>query len=169
MAKFLTVNVGNPYKSISNVTAGSAISTTGIQFLTSVSVSANTFSNGDVITIEGMVSKSSTLGTLTPYFYWNTTASLSGAILIGTSTTFAASTRSFIFYRRINIVNVNGTGVGTIGANASTASAQDVTSVSGNISNLAINWTVGGHIILASDHTNSGESLTGQWIRVSNF
>lgn len=169
MANFLTVKIGNPYKSISNVSAGSAVSTTGIQFLTSVSITGNTFSSGDVITIEGMVSKSSTLGTLTPYFYWNTTASLSGAILIGTSSSVAASTRSFIFYRRINIINVNGTGVGTIGANASTASTQDVTSVSGGISNLAINWTVNGHIILASDHANGGESLTGQWIRVSNF
>lgn len=169
MGKFLTVNIGNPYKSISNVSAGSAVSTTGIQFLNSVLITGNTFSIGDVITIEGMVSKSGTLGTLTPYFYWNTTTSLSGAILIGTSSALASNTRSFIFYRRINIINLNGSGVGTIGANSSTASLQDVTSVSGAITNLAIDWTVDGYIILASDHANSGESLTGQWVRVANF
>jgi hypothetical protein len=36
-------------------------------------------------------------------------------------------------------------------------------------STLAINWTSAGYIILAGSRISSLDTLTGQWIKVSNF
>lgn len=169
MAKFINYQLGEPYKVKTNVTAGSAVSVTAITLLNSVLVPANTFTAGDIITMEGMVSKSNVLGSFNPYFYWNTTNSLTGAIQIGVSTPLVGGARSFIFYRRGLIRVSDGTGLGTLVSRSTTAASGDQSTVNGASSTLSINWTVDGYFILASSHTNSGETVTGEWVKISLF
>lgn len=166
MARFTTFSIGSPYTVVSTVDSGSTVSTTGITLLNSVLITGNTFNANDVVTIEGLVTKSNSLGNLTLYFYWNTSASLSGAILLGTSATVANSTRYYLIYRRLNIVNATNS---TVLAPTATAANQDNAILSGALSTVAINWTSNGYIILAADHSSASENVVGQWIKVSNF
>jgi hypothetical protein len=169
MGKFINYPIGEPYKVKTNVTAGTATSNTAITLLTSVLVPANTFTVGDIITMEGMLSKSSTISNATPYFYWNTTNSLTGAIQIGLSTALSNTTRSFVFFRRGLIRVSNGTGLGTLVSNSTTAITGDQSIVSGASSTLAINWTVDGYFILAASHGSASETVTGEWVKISLF
>ena len=166
MSKFTTYPIGSPYKKISTATAGSAVSTIGIQLLNSLLIPANTFTTDDIITVEGGVSKSNTLGTMTLYLYWNTSASLSGAIQIGVSSAFASGARYVIIFRRMNIRSSTNN---TIVAPSAVALNQDPNSVAGTMSTLVINWTNAGYLILAADHTSASESVTGEWLRVGNY
>ena len=169
MGKFINYPIGDPYKVKTNVTAGTATSNTAITLLNSVLVPANTFTVGDIITMEGMLSKSNTLGTVTPYFYWNTTNSLTGAIQIGLSTALVNTTRSFVFFRRGLVRVSDGTGLGTLVSNSTTTITGDQSIVAGASSTLAINWTVNGYFILAAAHANAGESVRGEWVKISLF
>lgn len=166
MARFTTFSIGSPYTVVSTVDSGSTVSTTGITLLNSVLITGNTFNANDVVTIEGLVTKSNSLGTLTLYFYWNTSASLSGAILLGTSATVVAATRYYLIYRKLNIVNATNS---TVLAPTATVGNQDNAILSGALSTVAINWTSNGYIILAADHSSASENVVGQWIKVSNF
>jgi hypothetical protein len=169
MAKVINYELGKPYKVKTNVTAGTPVSATAITLLNSVLVPANTFTAGDIITMEGMVSKSSVLSSYNPYFYWNTTNSLTGAIQIGVSTPLVGGTRSFIFYRRGLIRVANGTGLGTLVSRSTTAITGDQSVVNGASSTLGINWTIDGYFIIAASHLNSGETVTGEWVKISLF
>lgn len=166
MAKFLTYPIGSPYKRISTTTAGSAISTTGIQLLNSVLVPANTFIAGDIFTIEGAVSKSNTLGTLTPYFYWNTSVSLSGATLLSTGTANANTTRYILSIRTLQVVNASNN---TLLPSTTGAANSGYGPVAGTVSSVSLNWTNASYIILAANHTSASESVTGEWLRVGNY
>lgn len=168
MSKFTPFPIGNAYKVKTNVTAGSAVSTTSDTLLNSVLVPANTFTVGDVVMMEAMVSKSASLGTYIMRFYWNTTNSLSGAILIGTSATLGTTVRSQIINRQGLIRVANGTGLGTLVANSSTAINQD-SFTSGAPSTLAINWTVDGYFIVSASHTSASETVTGEWLKISTY
>lgn len=168
MSKFTPFPIGNAYKVKTNVTAGSAVSNTADTLLNSVLVPANTFTVGDVVMMEAMVSKSASLTTFIMRFYWNTTNSLSGAILIGTSATNAATARSQVMNRQGLIRVANGTGLGTLVAN-STAAANSDTLTTGAPSTLAINWTVDGYFIVSASHGSSSETVTGEWVKISTY
>lgn len=168
MPKFISFPIGNPYKVKTNVTAGSAVSSTADTLLNSVLVPANTFAAGDVVMMEAMVSKSASLGTFIMRFYWNTTNSLSGAILIGTSTTNGTTVRSQVMNRQGLIRTANGSGTGTLVANSSAAVNSD-TLTTGAPSTLAINWTTAGYFIVSASHTNASETVTGEWVKISNY
>ena len=166
MAKFTTFSIGSPYKVITTTTAGSAVSTTGIQLLNSVLIPANTFVATDIVNITGGVSKSNSLGTLVVYLYWNTTSSLSGAIQLGVTSTQTAGIRYYLISRFLSIVNSSSN---TIVQPVTIAGNNGSAIYTGALSTVAINWTNAGYIILAADHSSASESVTGEWIRVANF
>ena len=168
MSKFTPFPIGNPYKVKTNVTAGSATSNTANTLLNSVLVPANTFTAGDVVMMEAMVSKSAALSTYTMYFYWNTTNSLSGAIQIGISGTLGSPVRSQVMNRQALIRTANGGGTGTLVANSSTGINLD-SIVTGASSTLAINWTVDGYFIVSASHISASETVTGEWVKISNY
>jgi hypothetical protein len=111
MSKFTTYQLGEIYKSVSTTTAGTPVNSNGINLLNSLLIPANTFAAGDIITIQGMVSKDNAGSTYVPYFYWNTSASLVGAILIATGVAGATTGRNIMLYRRLHILTANGTGI----------------------------------------------------------
>jgi hypothetical protein len=168
MSKFTPYPIGNAYKVKTNVTAGSATSNTADTLLNSVLVPANTFAAGDVVMMEAMVSKSASLGTYIVRFYWNTTNSLSGAILIGTGASNGTNVRSQVMTRQGLIRTVNGSGTGTLVANSSTAINAD-NIVTAAPSTLAINWTVDGYFIVSASHTSASETVTGEWLKISTY
>lgn len=168
MSKFTPFPIGNPYKVKTNVTAGSATSNTADTLLNSVLVPANTFTAGDVVMMEAMVSKSASLGTYIMRFYWNTTSSLSGAIQIGVSSTLGTTVRSQVMNRQGLIRTANGGGTGTLVANSSTAVNSD-TLTTGASSTLAINWTIDGYFIVSASHTSASETVTGEWVKISTY
>lgn len=168
MSKFNTFPIGNPYKVRTSASAGTTTTATGITLLASVPVSANTFTVGDIITMEGMVSKSSTTNTYTMYFYWNTANNLTGAIQIGVSTALANTVRSYVMIRRVLVRVANGSGLGTLSNNTTTAVNSD-TIVNAASSTLAINWTLDGYFIVAASHVSAAESVTGEWAKISLF
>ena len=166
MSKFTTHSIGDPYKVVSTTTSGTPVSTTAVTLLNSVLISANTFSATDIVTIEGGVSKSNALGTMTLYLYWNTSESLSGAIQLGVTAAQGATVRYYLIYRRLNIVNTSSS---TLLCPVATAGGNDNNIFAGAISNVSINWSNNGYIILAAAHTNASETVTGQWLRVANY
>lgn len=168
MSKFTPYPIGNPYKVKTNVTAGSAVSSTADTLLNSVLVPANTFTVGDVVMMEAMVSKSASLSTFIMRFYWNTTNSISGAIQIGVSGTLGSPVRSQVMNRQGLIRVANGTGLGTLVANSSTAVNSD-TLTTGASSTLAIDWTVNGYFIVSASHVSGSETVTGEWVKISNY
>lgn len=168
MSKFTPFPIGNAYKVKTNVTAGSAVSSTSDTLLTSVLVPANTFAAGDVVMMESMVSKSASLGTYIMRFYWNTTSSLSGAILIGLSATLGTTVRSQVLQRQVLIRVSNGSGLGSMVSNTSTAINTD-TAVTAAPSTLAINWTIDGYLIVSASHTSASETVTGEWVKISTY
>jgi len=166
MSKFINYSIGNPYINVTTTSSGSTISLTGITLLNSVLIPANTFGVNDVVTIEGLTSKSNSLGQFTTYLYWNTTDSLSGAIQLGIGIAQANSIRYYLTYRRLSIRNATNN---SLIAPTATGGGQDNAIYTGAISSVSIDWTNNGYIILAASHTSASETLTGQWIRVANY
>jgi hypothetical protein len=68
--------------------------TTGETLTATLTIPANTFTTGDIIRIEVFFEFTGTAGTKTCRIYTNTSASLSGASLLATTTPSAATTRS---------------------------------------------------------------------------
>lgn len=169
MSKFTTYELGGVYKSVSTTTAGTPVNSNGINLLNSLLIPANTFAAGDILTIQGMVSKDNAGSTYWPYFYWNTSASLTGAILIGTGVAGTSVGRNIMFYRRLHVLTANGTGTGSYVFNTTDAANSDLNFMFGAGNTLAINWTSAGYIILAGQRLSSLDTLTGQWIKISNF
>lgn len=168
MSKFTPYPIGNAYKVKTNVTAGSAVSATPDTLLNSVLVPANTFTLNDVVMMEAMVSKSAALASFIVRFYWNTTNSLSGAILIGTGATNGSTVRSQVMTRQGLIRTANGSSTGTLVANTATASNAD-SIIAASSSTLAINWTIDGYFIVSASHNNNTETVTGEWVKISNY
>jgi hypothetical protein len=169
MSKFTTYQLGEIYKSVSTTTAGTPVNSNGINLLNSLLIPANTFAAGDIITIQGMVSKDNAGSTYVPYFYWNTSASLVGAILIATGVAGATTGRNIMLYRRLHILTANGTGNASYVFSTTDSANSDLNFMGGAGSTLAINWTSAGYIILAGSRISSLDTLSGQWIKVSNF
>lgn len=168
MSKFTPFPIGNAYKVKTNVTAGSAVSTTSDTLLNSVLVPANTFTVDDIVMMEAMVSKSASLGTFTMRFYWNTTNSLSGAIQIGLGATNGTTTRSQVMTRQGLIRTSNGSGLGTLVCNSTFGTNADTT-IGAAPSTLAINWTIDGYFIVSASHTSASETVTGEWVKISTY
>ena len=68
MAKISGYNVGVKYKVITNTTPTGNVNSTSNTLISSMLIPANTFSAGDIVTIETCVTKSSTFNTHTQLF-----------------------------------------------------------------------------------------------------
>jgi len=69
-----------------NAASSGVVGTGANEFLRAVLIPANTYGIGDQVVINSKIQRSNGTGTVTNYLYVNTTASLSGATLLGTQT-----------------------------------------------------------------------------------
>jgi hypothetical protein len=178
MGRFIGYSIGNnEYQVFTNTSSGSSVSTAGsIQYQTSVQIPAGTFSTGEIFSVESMLTKSATNGTVTPYFYIGPNPSLVGATLIATGSVLALATRSFIFYRRFLCVGRSpielGSGITLFGSNELTPTSSDLGILTGNTLNTIYDDNSGldsYYIILGANHSSASDSVVGEWIKVSTF
>ena len=170
MAKIIGYNVGVKYKVVTTTTPAGSVNSTSNTLINSLLIPANTFSSGDIVTIETCVTKSATNNLFNFYFYLNTSATLVGATLVATNTSVAAATRAAQLYRRLAIDVAAGTGNGTIVLNTSFAARDDVgvANYTTGFSTLTTNWTVDQYIIVSGSVVSTSDTLSCQWIKVSN-
>ena len=172
MAKIDGFNVGKKYAVVTSTTPTGSVNSTSITLIHSILIPANTFVADDIVTIETCISKSATNNTFGQYFYINTSASLTGAILIATNTSsgIVAATRASQLYRRLAINVAAGTGNATIAINSSIDARDDigVANYTTGFSTLLINWTANRYLIVAGSVVSTSDSLTCQWIKASN-
>jgi hypothetical protein len=169
MAKIDGFNVGKKYAVVTSTTPTGSVNSTSITLIHSILIPANTFVADDIVTIETCNSKSATNNTFSQYFYINTSASLSGAILIATNTAVANNIRAAQLYRRLAINVAAGTGNATIAVNSAFGARDDISGTyTTGFSTLSINWTVDQYLIVAGSVVNTSDSLTCQWIKAAN-
>jgi hypothetical protein len=170
MAKIMTFNVGKKYTVVTSTTSTGTVNSTSITLIHSILIPANTFVADDIVTIETCITKSATNNQFSQYFYINTSASLSGAILIATNTGIGLSTRASQLYRRLAINVPAGTGNATTAVNSTFSARDDVgaTNYTTGFSTLSINWTVDQYLIVAGSVVSTSDSLTCQWIKAAN-
>jgi hypothetical protein len=170
MAKIIGYNVGVKYKVVTTTTPAGSVNSTSNTLINSLLIPANTFSSGDIVTIETCVTKSAANNLFSFYFYVNTSATLVGATLVATNTSVAAATRAAQLYRRLTIDVAAGTGNGTIVLNTSFAARDDVgvANYTTGFSTLTTNWTVDQYIIVSGSVVSTSDTLSCQWIKASN-
>jgi hypothetical protein len=170
MAKIIGYNVGVKYKVVTTTTPAGSVNSTSNTLINSLLIPANTFSSGDIVTIETCVTKSAANNLFSFYFYVNTSALLGGATLVATNTSVASNIRAAQLYRRLTIDVASGSGNGTIVLNTSFAARDDMGS--GNyttgFSTLTTNWTVDQYIIVSGSVVSTSDTLSCQWIKASN-
>lgn len=170
MAKIIGYNVGVKYKVVTTTTPAGSVNSTSNTLINSLLIPANTFSSGDIVTIETCVTKSAANNAFSFYFYVNTSATLVGATLVATNTSVAAATRAAQLYRRLTIDVASGSGNGTIVLNTSFAARDDVgvANYTTGFSTLTTNWTVDQYIIVSGSVVSTSDTLSCQWIKASN-
>ena len=170
MAKINNFNVGTTYKIVTATTPTGSVNSLSNTLINSILIDANTFSTNDIVTLETCVTKSGGVYQASIYFYYNSSASLVGATLIGTFTNIGAATRAAQNYRRLSIVTANGSGNGTQVVSTAFNGRDDIGSYNytGGFSTLSINWTSDVYLIVSGFVANTAESLTCQWIKASN-
>lgn len=166
MAKIIGYNVGVKYKVVTTTTPAGSVNSTSNTLINSLLIPANTFSSGDIVTIETCVTKSATNNTFSFYFSVNTSATLVFATLVATNTSVASNIRAAQLYRRLAI----DVAVGTIVLDTSFAARDDMGS--GNyttgFSTLTTNWTVDQYLIVSGSVVSTSDTLSCQWIKASN-
>ena len=169
MAKIIGYNVGVKYKVVTTTTLAGNVNSTSNTLINSLLIPANTFSSGDIVTIETCVTKSATNNTFSFYFYVNTSATLVGATLVATNTSVASNIRAAQLYRRLAIDVAAGTGNGTIVLNTSFVARDDISgSYTSGFSTLTTNWTVDQYLIVSGSVVSTSDTLRCQWIKASN-
>ena len=118
--------------------------------ITSVYVPANTFTAGDILSIEWVTRLTGTTGSgnFNSYLYWNETDDLTTP----TQLTIRGLANSNIRYqqnRRLSIAVANGTGNGSKIYGVANALDSDFVAATFVLSTVALNWTVDSYIILA--------------------
>ena len=170
MAKIIGYNVGVKYKVVTTTTPTGRVNSTSNTLINSLLIPANTFSSGDIVTIETCVTKSAANNLFSFYFYVNTSATLVGATLVATNTSVASNVRAAQLYRRLAIDVASGSGNGTIVVNTSFGLRDDigVTNYTTGFSTLTTNWTVDQYIIVSGSVVSTSDTLSCQWIKASN-
>ena len=170
MAKIIGYNVGVKYKVVTTTTPAGSVNSIFNTLINSLLIPANTFSSGDIVTIETCVTKSATNNTFSFYFYVNTSSTLSGATLVATNTSVASNIRAAQLYRRLAIDVASGSGNGTIVLNTSFATREDIgsTNYTTGFSTLTTNWTVDQYLIVSGSIVSGFDTLSCQWIKASN-
>jgi hypothetical protein len=145
-----------PIVSVGNGTA--VTGTTGITLCKTLSIPINSFTTGDAPQLYVQTTKNLANGTQFIRVYWNTSASLTGAILLASTGAAVASTLSQALIRHLGIEVAGGGGNGT----------QILQPISG-INNpyvpttiptvpVAINWTVAGFIIVSIQNGSASDT-----------
>lgn len=141
-------------------TASSTLTgTTSITLINSALIPANSVAVNDEVQIYARAQRDTATGNSTAYLYYNTSASLSGATLIGTSATSASGfipIQRHLFVKASNDTETmlsSATQTTDLGQNAATA-----------MSNLNINWTNNVYIIQAHQNAAVGNSTTSRGI-----
>jgi hypothetical protein len=169
MAKIDGFNVGKKYVVVTSTTPTGSVNSTSITLIHSILIPANTFVADDIVTIETCITKSATNNLFSQYFYINTSASLTGAILIATNTGIGLSTRASQLYRRLAINVPAGTGNATMAINSTFSARDDISNIyTTGFSTLAIDWTANQYLIVAGSVVNTSDSLTCEWIKAAN-
>jgi hypothetical protein len=169
MAKIDGFNVGKKYAVVTSTTPTGSVNSTSNTLINSLLIPANTFSSGDIVTIETCVTKSATNNTFSFYFYVNTSATLVGATLVATNTSVATATRAAQLYRRLAIDVAAGAGNATIAVNSTFGVRDDISGTyTTGFSTLSINWTVNQYLIVAGSVVSTSDFLTCEWIKAAN-
>jgi hypothetical protein len=169
MAKIDGFNVGKKYAVVTSTTPAGSVNSISNTLINSLLIPANTFSSGDIVTIETCVTKSAANNAFSFYFYVNTSATLVGATLVATNTSVATATRAAQLYRRLTIDVAAGTGNATIAVNSTFGVRDDISGTyTTGFSTLLIDWTVDQYLIVAGSVVNTSDSLTCQWIKAAN-
>ncbi len=126
--------------------------TTAITLMKSILIPANTYLIGDVVKILNRVSRNTTTGTASNYFYINTTNSLTGATLIG------IQSGVFRFYSMDRNLYIKSTITTETCSNALSANSDEGVSLVVSKQNLNIDWSVNQYIIAAFQNAGTGES-----------
>jgi hypothetical protein len=157
----LNTKVGVIAKDIA--TSSALTGTTAITLVKSVLIPANTFSNGDVCQIITRGIRSTATGTGANYIYINTSASLSGATLVGTQ---SAASRFYGMER--NLFIKSSTVSETYDVSGSLSSDNPVVAANDK-ADLNINWTVDQYIIHAFSLAAVGNSFVSSGIIVTKM
>jgi len=144
---------------VSDNTNGTAVTGTTANTLSkSLLVKANTLKAGSVVILLARAAKTGNAGTIQLRLYWNTTASLTGAILLATTAAGASSSVFSQMSRWIPVEVANGTGNGTRMFTPTTFAATDFGVSTAAISTLALDWTVDSYLICAIQNGAAGDS-----------
>ena len=170
MAKIIGYNVGVKYKVVTTTTPARSVNSPSNTLINTLLNPGNSFSSGDMVTIETCVTKSATNNAFSFYFAVNTSATLVGATLVATNTSVASNIRAAQLYRRLAIDVASGSGNGTIVLNTSFAAREDIgsTNYTTGFSTLTTNWTVDQYLIVAGSVVSTSDTLSCQWIKASN-
>jgi hypothetical protein len=140
--------------------------TTADTLTTSVTISANTFTTGDILRITSFNEFTGTAGTKQVRFYINTSASLSGATLLGTTPNAVASTRAIGMDR--NLVIKSATSTKTHSASATTTyTNSNITA--GALTNANIDWTTTQYLIVSIQLGNTGDSGFNSFLSIEKL
>lgn len=153
-------------KTIKTSSVGLYTGGTSVVKLNSVFIPANTFSNNEVLNIDAMVQKENTLNLPILRFYWNTSDTLSSAILLATAD-YNSTWQSLSFYRRIAIRTANGTGQGSLIASPVSPIEFDYSSFN-SFSIVSINWTVDSYILLGASTNPGTTNLRSITLKIGN-
>jgi hypothetical protein len=141
-------------------TSAALTGTTSITLINSALIAANTVSVNDEIEIKARAQKNTSTGTATHYLYYNTSASLSGATLIGSAAAAGGyfATNRTLFVKSATDSETSNSSLGLATSDAATGGT--VTSVS----NFNIDWTSDVYIIQAFANAAVGNSTTSNGI-----
>jgi hypothetical protein len=145
----------------------SVTGTTSITILSSVTIPANKYRSGDLLLLDSMLNRTGTAANFTVRYYWvaGTTPTLTGAIQISSRT--CISTVTYIGHqRKIYIRTANGTGTGL--AQGTEVTTDDIFDDNRSYakSNVAINWTVTGTLMVTAQLTNTGSTVRSYYLKI---
>lgn len=141
-------------------TSAALTGTTSITLINSALIPANTVAVNDEVEIKARAQRNTTTGTATHYLYFNTSASLSGATLIGSvagAGGYFATVRTF-FVKSSTDSEISNSALGIASSDAATGGATT------SVSNFNITWTSDVYIIQAFANAAVGNSTTSNGI-----
>jgi hypothetical protein len=141
-------------------TSAALTGTTAITLINSALIPANTVAVNDEVEIKARAQRNTTTGTATHYLYYNTSASLSGATLIGSVAAaggYFATVRGF-FVKSSTDSETSNSALGIASSDAATGGAATT------VSNFNIDWTSNVYIIQAFANAAVGNSTTSNGI-----
>lgn len=161
--------ISQGYNRIQSVGTQSVTGTTNQTVLSSVVVPANTFTTGDFVYLDSMLSKTGTAGAFTFRFYWvqGTTATLTGATALSTRT--GISTVQYATHvRKLYIRTATSTGTGlTQSTELAVSPSTDVFDDwrTGVRTSVGINWTVDNTFFITAQLVNTGDIARSYYIK----